>query len=546
VRARPGGDSLEWPRHTRSLEELARPRRRVLTGLFVRPFGLALIGFALFFAAEFFLEWRSAGYPGRDGLSWAAAGNPAKLVDTLSPIARAYNNLLAMLIATIGFAIPLTANMHTPKLIEMFLRDRINRLVLTFIAFGAAHVLWVSYIIGPRFAPTWAVAGAVYLALVGWAVLIPYFFYVVRFIDPSRLVTRLRDASTQIVEHAARRRGDPEAAQQELATRIGQIGTITIKSLDRNDRDVAAEGAWALKVLLDHYGRYKARMPREWFVVDRADFVGFSEQALEMLVESRTWYEMKVLQQLELAFLRAMHGPTDTVAVFSDALRVIACRSHDRHDEQALRLEIRFFNNFLRESIRRGELRAVYDVLHQYRQLARAIIERDDLVEEIGRHFTYYAGMARTYGMVFAPQLAVFDLGYITRRAYASQRRAAPALLEQVLALPHRTGADVHSMAVKAKLILGAYFIETQHEAEAELVRKNLRDVDAEELERAEADLLSADRSFFEVTDRQHNLEYVPPERRESLVRFCRSLVPAPASLAPLGLVPRDSKPAAG
>ncbi|HWO20112.1 MAG TPA: DUF2254 family protein [Kofleriaceae bacterium] len=543
MRSRAGADSLEWPRPQFSLEELARPRRRSVASLFVRPVALAIVGFALFFSVEFYLEWRAAGYPGAHDLSWAAVGNTAKLVDTLSPIARAYNNLLAMLIATIGFAIPLTANMHTPKLIEMFLRDRINRAVLTFIAFGAAHVLWVSYIVGPAFAPTWSIAIAVYMALLGWALLIPYFFYVVRFIDPSRLVTRLRDASTRIVERAARRKADPAAAQQELTTRIGQIGTITIKALDRNDRDVAAEGAWALKLLLDHYGRHKARMPREWFVVDRSNFVGFSEQALDMLVEARTWYEMKVMQQLELAFLRSMHGCTDTVAVFSDALRVIACRSHERKDDQALRLQIRFFNNFLREAIRRGELRAVYDVLHQYRQLARTIIERDDLVVEIGRHFTYYAGMARTYGMVFAPQLAVFDLGYITRRAYDSQRRAAPALLEQVLALPHRTGADVHSMAVKAKLILGAYFIETRHEVEAEAVRKNLRDVDREELARAEVDLLSADRSFFEVTDRQHNLEYVPPERRESLGRFCRSLdadAPVPIALA------RREAPAAG
>src|SRR5947209_16935148 len=108
-------------------------------------------------------------------------------------MARAYNNVLAMLIATIGLAIPLTANMHTPKLIEMFLRDRINRWVLSFIALGAAHVLWVDYIIGPRFAPTWAIAVAVVMALVGWALLLPYFFYVVRFVDPSRLVIRLRD-----------------------------------------------------------------------------------------------------------------------------------------------------------------------------------------------------------------------------------------------------------------------------------------------------------------------------------------------------------------
>jgi len=543
VRARSGADPIEWPRPSPGLEEPPRPRTRAPTGLFLRPFAFAVVAFALFFAAEFYLEWRSAGYPGLVDLSWSAAGNNAKVVDTLSPIARAYNNLLAMLIATIGFAIPLTANMHTPKLIEMFLRDRINRLVLTFMAFGAAHVLWVTYIVGPGFAPTWSIAVAVYVALVGWALLIPYFFYLVRFIDPSRLVTRLRDASTHIVERAARRKGDPEAAQHELSTRIGQLGTITIKSLDRNDRDVAAEGAWALKLLLDHYGRHKSRMPREWFVVDRSSFVGFSEQALDMLVEARTWFEMKVLQQLELAFLRALHGPTDTVAVFSDALRVIASRSHERHDEQALRLEIRFFNNFLREAIRSGELRAVYDILHQYRQLARTIIERDDLVIEIGRHFSYYAGMARTYGMVFAPQLAVFDLGYITRRAYDSQRRAAPALLEQVLALPHRTGADVHSLAVKAKLILGAFFVENERDAEAELVRKNLRDVDADELARAEADLLSADRSFFEVTDRQHNLEYIPPERREGLSRFCRSL--AESTAAPFGRSLRDSAPVA-
>src|SRR5262249_34845223 len=163
-------------------------------------------------------------------------GNNQKLVDTLSPMARAYNNVLAMLLATIGFAIPLTANMHTPKLIEMFLRDRINRLVLTFIAFGAAHVLWVTYITGPHFAPVWAVRLAIYMVLIGWALLIPSFFYVVRFIDPSRLITRLRGASADIVERAARHKLHPTTAQREIATRIGQIGTLIIKSLDRNDR----------------------------------------------------------------------------------------------------------------------------------------------------------------------------------------------------------------------------------------------------------------------------------------------------------------------
>ena len=60
--------------------------------------------------------------------------------------------------------------------------------------------------------------------------------------------------------------------------------------------------------------------------------------------------------------------------------------------------------------------------------------------------------------------------------------------------------------------------------AEAELVRKNLVDVDPTHIDRAESELLAADRSFFEVTDRQLNLEYVQPERREPLKKFCDML----------------------
>ena len=492
--------------------------------LFLRSFALAVIAFTLFFAVEFVLEYRAAGYPPWTDLSWDGVAN-AKLVDILSPMARAYNNVLAILLAVIGVAIPLTANMHTPKLIEIFLKDRVNRWVLFYIAFGAAHVLWVDYIVGPKFAPLAAIALCTIGAIIGWALVIPYFFYVMRFLDPSRMLAKLREATSEIVDRCAARTHDFESSQREVLVRVGQIGTLIIKSLDRNDRDVAAEGAWTLKLLLDHYAKHKSRMPKEWFMVDRADFIGFSDDALDMLSGSRTWYEMKCLMQIELGFLRALRGFDDTISVFSDATRVIAVRAHENRDDQALRLCIRFFNNYLRESIKSKHLRSVYDVFHQYRKLAREIVDRPELLREIGKAFAYYAAMARTYGMVFAPQLAVFDLGYVTRRAYERASPAAAELLTEVLALPHRSGNDIHSMAVKAKLILGGFFLEIKREDEAQLVRKNLDDIDGPSIERAEAELLAADRSFFEVTDRQLNLEYIPPDRREPLKQFCESLV---------------------
>jgi hypothetical protein len=203
---------------------------------------------------------------------------------------------------------------------------------------------------------------------------------------------------------------------------------------------------------------------------------------------------------------------------------VIAGRADLHHDEQTIRMCIRFFNNFLREAIKARNLRAVYDVFHQYRRLGRDLVERPELLRAIGQHFAYYAVMARMSGMLFAPQLALFDLGFVTRRAYERASPVAGELLKIFLSLPHRTATDLHTMAVKAKLIIGGFFVENKLEAEADLVRKNLGDVDANSIERAETELLAADRAFFEVTDRQLNLEYVPPERREPLKKFCDSL----------------------
>jgi hypothetical protein len=493
---------------------------------FLVSVAIAFFGFGALFVSEFLIEWVRLGRPSLADMSWAGENN-GKLVDLLSPMARAYNNVLAMLIATIGLAIPLTANMHTPTLIELFLRDRINRFVLSFMALGAGNVLFVDYIVGPRFAPTWAIALAVWSAIAGWALLIPYFFYVVRFLDPGRIIDRLRAEAVAIVDDVRAGKREPVAAQAAVAQRIDQLGTIILKSLERADRVVAREGAWALKRLLDHYGGVKDQLPPAWFAVDRADFVGLSDEALEMLSSSRTWYEMKVGHQMWHAYQQALARASDTISTLSDANRVIALGAAARGDEEALRLGIRFFNNFLRSAIRTGNVRAVYDVFHQYRRLARDMGDRPERLREIGRYFRFYAEMARGAGLLFAPQLVIFDLGYIVRRAYEQHSEAAPDLLAEALAMPHRSGDDVHSLAVKAKLILGGFFVETNRADEAARVRAELADVPAAQVRKAEADLLDAERAFFEVTDRQLNLEYVPPERREPLQRFCADVVAA-------------------
>jgi hypothetical protein len=490
---------------------------------FVRGLLLAGFLFALFFALEFLFEWWRLGMPGMDQMSWASKNN-TKLLDLLSPMARAYNNILAMLLATIGLAIPLTANMHTPKLIEMFLRDRTNQIMLAGCAFGAANVLFIAHMIGPDFAPMWAFRVAVFGALAGWAVLIPYFFYVVRFLDPSDILRRLKEQVLESVDRGVSG-GDVEECQDIIHERLQQIGTIVLKSVDRADRSVVLEGIWTLKQIMDHYGAHKSKLPAGWFKVDRKDFVGLSAEAIEIINDDRIWFEHKVMHQLYLAYQGALPKSADAISSISDATRVIACKIAERDDEVALSLVVRFFNNYLREAIKRRDVHAIYDLFYQYRLLGReAGSSRPELLRQIARYFRAYAEFAAQSGMPFVSPIAAFDLGWMVRRAVETGSPAVEAMLTEVLTIDHMSAGKPMPMVVKAKLALGGFFTESAMPEQAERLRKNLSNVGADALAAIGKDLLSVEeRCFWEVTDRQVNFEWMPPERREKVKVFLDS-----------------------
>src|SRR5205823_9936755 len=116
-----------------------------------------------------------------------------------------------------------------------------------------------------------------------WVFLIPYFFYVIRFLDPSNILARLKRDVIRSVEQSGQGHNSIGAAHDHVRDSLNQIGTITIKSIDRADRGVAAEGVWCFKQLLDHYRKNKGSLPAEGFKVERRGLVGAACQALEIL-----------------------------------------------------------------------------------------------------------------------------------------------------------------------------------------------------------------------------------------------------------------------
>src|SRR5207302_256409 len=158
--------------------------------------------------------------------------------------------------------------------------------------------------------------------------------------------------------------------------------------------------------------------------------------------ENRTWVEHRILSHIFLAYQTALSKTQDVISSLSEASRGIALRAAQRGDEKALDLCIKFFNNYLREALKRKDVHAIYDLYYQYRRLASELLDRPEVVKRMARYFDYYSDSAEASGLAIVPQIVAFDIGWLVRKAHEKKSPAIGALLDTMLQLNHKIASD--------------------------------------------------------------------------------------------------------
>jgi hypothetical protein len=453
---------------------------------------------------------------------------PNMMRSAASSYSRAYNNLLALLLTFISLAIPLTANLYTPKLIEIFIRDRINLVVLCTYAILAGHSLLAVSLSFDNWTPQLPFWIDSVGAVLGWLLLMPYYFYVLSFIDPLTIIKRVHLSLMHELDDAASGKYPIAQAQQRVNQRIINLGSMLQRSVDRADRDVAFDAIRAHTLDLARVRGIKPRLPEAFFLVDNAMMVGMSRPATAMLSHERIWMEHRIASQLVLAFKTALNKMPEGVSPLAHALKNAAHEEAKLGNEAVFRLLVRALNSFLREAIKKKENAQVYAVIYNYKSLIRRLIDdRPDAVVELTRHQRYYAEFARLQGLPFSYELISYELAELAEIAYESGSPAAAALLAAVLEFE---GVDGSAGLVKSRAILAAYLLECGRTEELARIESSLRGVPHALLYKARRGLLeTTDPVFWEVTDRGIDMDYLAPERRERVATVFDRLVAATA-----------------
>jgi predicted membrane protein DUF2254 len=465
--------------------------------------------------------------------------NPVELVFNydLETLQNALGNLAQTVAAVVGIVmtvvaivVQLAATRYTPRVTELFLKERTNVVVLGFFVVSCIMAIYVSLAVGNGFLPKVSVVVAVLAVTLSLLLMVPYFVYVFDFLDPEGVVTRIRDSAIKVATRALK---DPTNSQAKVLQAVEQLSDVAVAAMANHDKIIAARAVDAMRTLAVRYLENKHLLPEEWHspssdVRRNPDFVSMSPDSLEDLVREQTWLEWKLLRQFQAIYNEALNSNPDMNYLIAIDTRYLGEAALRAQQVEVVGLVIKFCNTYLRATLNKRQVRTAYNVMNQYRQLVEAILQdeaHNQRVTEIAGYLRYYGQTANGMGLSFVTETIAYDLATLCELAFTLEHPGHGDLLGALLELDREADDEASERALrgvrKAQLRLAAYYLE--HDA-AEHARRIHTDMIAERPERLlslKTELLRiVDKDFWEVIDRGANFDYMPPERKQRLDDF--------------------------
>jgi hypothetical protein len=464
---------------------------------------------------------------------------------SIGSLAQVIAAVLGIAITVVSIVVQLAANRYTSRVTDMFFRDRTNLAVMGFFVVACIETLWVSFGITGSYVPQITVTATLVMATMSLLLLVPYFAYVFDFLDPEKVIARIGAQTLEGVaphgRHATADAGDParaEARQALAVSGLEQLAGIAMNALAQKEKTIASDATAALRTVLVDYVPEKQGLPPAWFGLSRAlrthaDFVAMAPDSLEELVRDRAWLEWIGLRQLREVFSEALKTLPEMTHVVAIDTRYVAEAAIDARDREVLALTIKFMNTYMRSSLNARDVRTAYNVLHQYRQLAQAMLKvpgtavpwLQTSLEDVAGHFKYYAQLAHGMGLGFVTETAAYDLCALCEAASDVFAPCHDRLLSIFLEIDKEAETTAEERALrgvrKAQAKLATFYLLRGHVAHSREIYQDMSQESPERLRSIRDEMLGiTSKQFWEVVDRGENFDYLDDPRKEKLREF--------------------------
>jgi hypothetical protein len=503
-----------------------RDRRRVLQQMIAPGVGLAVIAMLAVVVMGWIDALRSQHY---NSLAALLTPDPVAASWTMALLGTAEGVAIAIVIVVVVLGVQLTADRYSPRIIDIFIRDRLNGVVLALFLGSIIFTIWVSVAIKPDYVPYFLVYTAIGLAIVDFILLLPYVRYMFQVMRGETIIAGIRRHAQVEIGRAIANPRRHAVHRREVRESLSQFADIALGSIQEGDTEVALAAIHAVRVLIcNDYIPVKDKLPPHWFTVSHEDMPGASDQTIVQVDRTRTWLEHVVLATFVDLVGETPAFRKEIIHAISSTTRDIGRRAIAHRDAELEDLVLRFFNTYFRAALNQRAPTFAYAVMNEYRRLAvDASAERPGLPQRVAEHLLRYGRAFDAAGMPFIVGTAAEDVcGLVVEMAKHDLDRAIllAELLNENLAEMARVAQPISLNGIlKATIKLGLWAVAEEQKDILNRVAQGLTQVAPEVLETALSRMeVTTERVFWEVSDRVVAYDWVEDHMRE-LIPVLRS-----------------------
>jgi hypothetical protein len=456
---------------------------------------------------------------------WLTVDDPEVARAIVIQVLEVLAGVFAISITVVAIIVQLSATRYTSRVVDLFLADPFNGLVMFSYVMPLLYGFWLAIAITPESYSHVSVAIFNGLTTLSIVLLIPYFLYLFYFLQPSSIINKIERSIEQTLGKVRSRPGYYERGRHEVNNSLQQLSDISLSSIARSDIALALQSLNSMRDIAIFYLQLKNRLDERWFNVDSGQIMGLSEEMRTEIVRSRTWLEMEIFKHYEIAFTSSLRRVRDINSCVAMNLREIGAVAATTDDDQTLEFIIKGFNTLVMYTLSERDIRSAVHVFYQYRILAESILYRPEMVEKIAEHFKYYGQNSQRRRIFFIMDAVAYDLRVLIELAFGNFPETVERLLKIFLELDQiaQTETDIAFLkgVRKSQAMLGGFFIRHH---QPELARRVLADVETEDKEflwTIKKELFGVtSKEFWEIEDRGVSFFYVAEEERESMEIF--------------------------
>jgi hypothetical protein len=494
--------------------------------------GLAGTAMVLFFGF-YMLDWLTGHFTGNP-ISNLLTFDVDTLENALGNMAQVVAAVLGIVITVVSIVVQLAATRYTPRIADMFFRDKTNLGVLAFFVVACINAVWVSVSVEKNFVPRYSIVFMMLLVTFSLLMMVPYFAYVFDFLDPDRVVGRIQQQAVASAIGASKT-DHVEEGQRKALQGVEQLSDIAVNAVSQKDKAIASGSIDAVKDLVVTYLGKKSSLGGDWFRIgdwlrQNPDFVSLAPESVDDLQQKRVWLEWKALRQYQAIYNEALGEMPDINHQISINTRYVGEAALETKDGEALALSVKFFNTYLRATLNKQQVRTAYNVLNQYRQLAeRALtVGQHPIVGDIGFYFKYYGQIAHGMDLGFVTETCAYDMAGLCERAFELKSPAHDTVIKLLLELDREAESQSQESMLKgvrkAQAKLASFYLNAgtdDGEKYARQIFMDMKDERPERLRSIRDELLRLEtKDYWEVIDRGTNFDYVDAARKEKLKVF--------------------------